>query len=522
MILRVLLSGLPLLLPPNPGRTREYTRKTAVETNIYDEVEVIEPQPGPLSDEKRSGVRQIEVDSEAAGTRLDQFLMRLLTGVPRSRVFRIVRKGEVRVNGKRARPEQRLQERDTVRIPPVRLEEEPAPGEPARVPSRARETIESAIVSEDDRLIVLDKPAGVAVHGGSGLSFGVIEALRAMRPDEELELVHRLDRETSGCLLVARRRSALRTLHELMREGLVEKRYLTLVRGHWNLGHTKIDAPLRTDIRVGGERTVKVNSSGKEALSEFKPIQWFGNQATLLEVSLHTGRTHQIRVHAAHAGHPVAGDEKYGDETFNEVMKAAGLNRMFLHSHSVSFEWPQGAHGGLFSASAPLPTELSAVIDALSGSAARTATRPPRWGSKEASAQKRRSARREGTGNVRFEARNDSWGESLGEPADSQGPSGERLAPANRSARESRAARPAQPGGRRAGRQRTRATAGAGDRPGGGRAAPGGDRLRAGGGRSGPGSARSAPGRSGGDRGRGGGGGRGGSRGPGRGGQGRR
>jgi 23S rRNA pseudouridine955/2504/2580 synthase len=491
---------------------------------------VIEPQPGALSDEKRSGVRQIEVDSEAAGTRLDQFLMRLLAGVPRSRVFRIVRKGEVRVNGKRARPEQRLQERDTVRVPPVRLEEEPAPGEPARVPSRARETIENAIVSEDERLIVLDKPAGVAVHGGSGLSFGVIEALRAMRPDEDLELVHRLDRETSGCLLVARRRSALRTLHELMREGLVEKRYLTLVRGHWNLGHTKIDAPLRTDIRVGGERTVKVNSSGKEALSEFKPIQWFGNQATLLEVSLHTGRTHQIRVHAAHAGHPVAGDEKYGDEAFNEVMKAAGLNRMFLHSHSVSFEWPQGAHGGLFSASAPLPAELSAVIDALSGSPARTATRPPRWGSKEASAQKRRSAPRDDAGDVHFDAGSAPRGESRGGSHGSEGrsessgtprPSGaQHSAQPSRSGRQSREGRPAKPGGRRAGRQRTgdqsRATARGGDRSSGGRATSG---------YSGHGGARSASGRGGGDRGRSGGGGRGrgggGPRGPARG-QGRR
>ena len=357
-----------------------------------------EPQPGPGVDEKRPGVRQVEVDSESAGTRLDQFLQRLLPGVPRSRVFRIVRKGEVRVNGKRAGPEHRLQERDTVRVPPIRIEAEPAPGEPARVSSRARETIESAIITEDDRLIVLDKPAGVAVHGGSGLSFGVIEALRAMRPNEDLELVHRLDRETSGCLLVARRRSALRSLHELMRDGLVEKRYLTLVKGHWNLGHTKIDAPLRTDIRVGGERTVKVNSSGKEAISEFKPIQWFGNLATLLEVSLHTGRTHQIRVHAAHAGHPVAGDEKYGDEAFNETMQSMGLRRMFLHSHSVSFEWPQGAHGGLFSASAPLPQELSAVIDALSGSKVRVATRPPRWGSKEAAAQKPKRPREDVAG----------------------------------------------------------------------------------------------------------------------------
>lgn len=321
-----------------------------------------EPQPA----RERPGVRQIEVDSEGAGTRLDQFLMRLLPSVPRSRVFRIVRKGEVRVNGKRAGPDQRLQERDIVRVPPIRIEAEPAPGAPKRVPARVLETVQAAIISEDPRLLVLDKPAGVAVHGGSGLSFGVIEALRALRPKEELELVHRLDRETSGCLLVARKRSALRTLHELMREGLVEKRYLTLVKGHWNLGHTRIEQPLRTDIRVGGERTVKVHATGKEAISEFRPIQWFGKRATLLEVSLHTGRTHQIRVHAAHAGHPVAGDEKYGDEAFNADMKAAGLTRMFLHSHSVSFEWPQGAHGGVFSASAPLPAELSAVVDALS------------------------------------------------------------------------------------------------------------------------------------------------------------
>jgi 23S rRNA pseudouridine955/2504/2580 synthase len=319
---------------------------------------VAEPQQGAT----RQGVRQIEVDSEAAGSRLDQFLMRLLPSVPRSRIFRIVRKGEVRVNGRRAGPEHRLQERDTVRVPPVRIEPEPVPGQPARVPSRVRDSIEASIISEDERLLVLDKPAGVAVHGGSGLSFGVIEALRALRPKEELELVHRLDRDTSGCLLVARKRSALRTLHELMREGQVDKRYLTLVKGHWNLGHTRIDVPLRTDIRVSGERTVKAHASGKAAVSEFRPIQWFGKRATLMEVSLHTGRTHQIRVHAAHAGNPVAGDEKYGDEAFNAELKEAGLDRMFLHAHSVSFEWPGGS---TFSASAPLPPDLAKMIDFL-------------------------------------------------------------------------------------------------------------------------------------------------------------
>jgi hypothetical protein len=238
----------------------------------------------------------------------------------------------------------------------------------------------------------------------------------------------------------------------------VEKRYLTLVRGHWNLGHTKIDAPLRTDIRVGGERTVKVNSSGKEALSEFRPIQWFGNLATLLEVSLHTGRTHQIRVHAAHAGHPVAGDEKYGDEEFNGAMKDMGLHRMFLHSHSVSFEWPQGAHGGLFSASAPLPQELSAVIDALSGSAARRATRPPRWGSKEASARKPRPRRAESTNDFRAERGGGSREPDLPDAHRSEdGPQRSASQPSARATRPDRNSRDErrQPGGRRAGRQRT-------------------------------------------------------------------
>ena len=219
-----------------------------------------------------------------------------------------------------------------------------------------------AIIYEDPRLLVIDKPAGVAVHGGSGVSFGVIEALRAARPDETLELVHRIDRDTSGILLIARKPAALRTLHALMREGKVEKRYLALVKGKWELGKKRIDVPLRTDIRVGGERTVKAHESGKEAVSVFKPVQFFGKRASLVEVSLETGRTHQIRVHAAHAGYPLAGDEKYGEEEFNEKMKESGLKRMFLHAHHVSFVWPET--GVEFSVSAPLPADLAAVVDA--------------------------------------------------------------------------------------------------------------------------------------------------------------
>ena len=321
---------------------------------------------GPASPAIRPSVQLLEVDSEWAGQRLDQFLMKLLPTVPRSRIYRIVRRGEVRVNGGRAAPELRLKEKDKVRVPPIRVEAET--DAPSRPSHSALDRVRSAIVSEDDRLIVLDKPAGIAVHGGSGLSYGVIEALRTLRPDESLELVHRLDRDTSGCLLIARKRSALRTLHELLREGLFEKRYLTLVKGPWNLGHKRIDVPLRTDTRVGGERTVRASADGKAAVSEFRPVQFFGARATLLEVAIHTGRTHQIRVHAAYAGHPVAGDEKYGDEAFNEAMRGLGLTRMFLHAHSVSFDWPQG---GTFSASAPLPAELRNVVDRLDSSGPR-------------------------------------------------------------------------------------------------------------------------------------------------------
>jgi 23S rRNA pseudouridine955/2504/2580 synthase len=310
--------------------------------------------------QERPKVQQIEVGERGAGQRLDNFLGRLLKDVPKTHLFRVIRKGEVRVNGKRAKADTRLLATDIVRVPPVRVG---AAAPPRRAPTGMVKDIVDAIIHEDPRLLVINKPAGVAVHGGSGISFGVIEALRAARPDEELELVHRIDRETSGILLVARKASALRSLHALMREGQVEKRYLALVRGKWELGRKRIDAPLRTDIRVSGERTVKVHETGKEAASVFKPVQFFGRKASLVEVELETGRTHQIRVHAAHAGYPLAGDDKYGEEAFNEAMKALGLTRMFLHAHQVSFTWPET--GVEFSVNAPLPDELKAVLDAL-------------------------------------------------------------------------------------------------------------------------------------------------------------
>ena len=331
-----------------------------------------DPQP------PKSSVQHLEVGAEAAGQRLDNYLQRVLGGVPRSRIYRVIRKGEVRVNGRRAGPETRLAAEDKVRIPPLRVAAEPpAPRPSADLTGR----IARAIIHEDDRLLVIDKPAGVAVHGGSGVSFGVIEALRAMRPEESLELVHRLDRDTSGLLLVARRRSALRSLHALLREEGLEKRYLALVKGHWNLGAKRVDVPLRTDTRVGGERTVRASASGKASVSAFRPVQFFGKTATLMEVTLETGRTHQIRVHAQHAGHPVAGDAKYGEAAFNKEMQALGLKRMFLHAHSLSFAWPEG---GEFSVNTPLPAELAAVLDRLAAQ-----PRPKARGSRHSAARPR-------------------------------------------------------------------------------------------------------------------------------------
>lgn len=340
--------------------------------------------PAPQLPPERSRVRQIEVTPDAAGVRLDRFLGKALPDVPPSHVFRLIRKGEVRVNGRRAAGSLRLQAGDRVRVPPVRVQPPQAAGDapPARrVPPRLVEQVRAAVLHRDDALLVVDKPAGLAVHGGSGVSFGVIEALRAAYPDDTLELVHRLDRDTSGCLLVARKASALRTLHALLREHDFEKRYLALVIGKWDLGRKRIDMPLRTDLRVGGERTVKAHASGKSAVSDFRPVQFFGSRASLLEVSIHTGRTHQIRVHAAHAGHPVAGDAKYGDAEANAALAEFGLARMFLHASSVSFVWPQS--GTEFSVNAPLPADLAAVIDRLAAAPVRgrrgpRGARPPR------------------------------------------------------------------------------------------------------------------------------------------------
>jgi 23S rRNA pseudouridine955/2504/2580 synthase len=236
------------------------------------------------------------------------------------------------------------------------------------------------VIFEDSRILVIDKPAGLAAHGGSNVSLGCIEALRLLRPEaKDLELAHRLDRGTSGVLLLAKRRSALRVVHELLREGRVDKRYFALVQGRWPEDAVTIDAPLVTR-RVGGEARVKVDPEGKEAVSAFRLVERYGKTASLLEVAIATGRTHQIRVHAAHAGHPVAGDERYGDDDFNAYLKSFGLQRMFLHAHSLTFEWPDS--GETFNASAPLPDDLRAVLTALEvkRSADAAGRRPPAAG----------------------------------------------------------------------------------------------------------------------------------------------
>jgi 23S rRNA pseudouridine955/2504/2580 synthase len=324
-------------------------------------------------------VSYVEAGLGDAGQRLDNFLVRVLKGVPRTHVYRLLRKGEVRVNSKRAKPSQRLAAGDRVRLPPVRRAE----AEGARPASPSLQTlVENAILYEDEDLIVFNKPAGLAVHGGSGMSHGLIEALRAARPAErELDLVHRLDRETSGCLVVAKHRAVLRELHRQFREGETEKRYLALLLGRWNLGRKRIELPLDTGQRRSGERHVAVRQDGALAVTTFEPVQFFGNFATLVSVELGTGRTHQIRVHAAYAGHAVAGDAKYGDAAGNDLMRSFGLARMFLHASMIGLTRP-GTREPL-QVSAPLDDELRAVLDALAKApvakgptARRGATRP--------------------------------------------------------------------------------------------------------------------------------------------------
>ncbi|ENA30654.1 MULTISPECIES: 23S rRNA pseudouridine(955/2504/2580) synthase RluC [Pseudomonas] len=287
-----------------------------------------------------NGVQLFEVSSELAGQRIDNYLRTLLKGAPKTFIYRILRKGEVRVNKGRIKPDYRLQAGDIIRVPPMRL---PEKDEPAPVSQALAELMEAAIVYEDKTLIVINKPAGIAVHGGSGVSLGVIEVFRQIRPDaKDLELVHRLDRDTSGLLMIAKRRSMLRHLHEALRGDGVDKRYHALVRGHWPAAKKQIRAPLMKNNLRSGERMVEVNVEGKDALTEFRVLRRYGDFATLVEAKPVTGRTHQIRVHAKHAGHSIAGDPKYGDEAFSREIRDLGGKRLFLHAASLNVPLPDG------------------------------------------------------------------------------------------------------------------------------------------------------------------------------------
>jgi len=308
----------------------------------------------------QTAVRKIRIDAELAGQRIDNFLRRELPGLPKGRLYRILRRGEVRVNGGRIRAEYRLVDGDEVRIPPVRVDSGPVEA----VPSGKIESLENQILFEDKRILVINKPSGLAVHGGSGISHGAIELLRAARPEcRDLSLAHRLDRDTSGCLVLAKKRSALRELHECFRQNRVEKNYMALVAGDWQFGDRQVDAPLFVEHRKNGERHVVVRGDGKSARTKFSLSRTFG-QFSLMQCQPRTGRTHQIRVHALHTGHPIAGDDRYGDVEVNKMAKKRGLKRLFLHAQSISF--PDDSGNELHFV-APLPEELDRFLSKIRG-----------------------------------------------------------------------------------------------------------------------------------------------------------
>ena len=290
-------------------------------------------------DEDKPKVRFITIDSEDAGQRIDNFLLRTLKGVPKSHLYRLMRKGEIRVNKKRIKPVYKLAVDDVLRIAPIRVSEQK---DAVSTGLNIVANLEKQILFEDDRLIVINKPSGMAVHGGSGLSFGLIEALRALRPDARmLELVHRLDRDTSGCLVVAKKRSALRNLHEQLRNKKVQKFYHALVKGHWPTKLTRVTEGLKKNDLKSGERVVVVdNQLGKESETRYKVLERYRG-ATLVRAFPVTGRTHQIRVHCQVSGHSIAMDAKYGHEGFDADMKSKGLKRLFLHAASIEFTHPK-------------------------------------------------------------------------------------------------------------------------------------------------------------------------------------
>ena len=299
-----------------------------------------------------SKVATLLVDVDSDQQRIDNFLMRCCKGVPRSHIYRILRTGEVRVNSRRVDATYRVKAGDLVRIPPIRTAERPT-GAPAPL-------LELPVLYEDQSLLAVDKPSGIAVHGGSGISFGVIERLRASRPELSfLELVHRLDRETSGVLLLAKKRTALTAMHAALREGQTQKRYSTLIKGKWRDAKRTVNLPLHKYINGAGERRVSVEPQGRESTTIFRKERMAGPY-TLLSAELLTGRTHQIRVHLSHLGFPIAGDAKYGDFEWNRLLARQGLKRMFLHASELSFLHP--LLGTTLTLHSPLPEALSAFL----------------------------------------------------------------------------------------------------------------------------------------------------------------
>jgi 23S rRNA pseudouridine955/2504/2580 synthase len=310
------------------------------------------PIEGKASHSQPPAVRYVDVTEDDAGQRIDNYLLARLKGVPKSHVYRILRSGEVRINSKRAAASQKVAAGDRIRIPPVRVAER---GEPEPAPH-----FKLPILYEDEHLLAIDKPAGIAVHGGSGVAHGVIESLRGMRPDAKfLELVHRLDRETSGVLLLAKKRSALTALHEMMRTRAIDKRYLAGVAGRFRNERQKVRLALAKRVSKEGEKRVRVSDDGQEAETIFHLVER-SPELSLLEAELLTGRTHQIRVHLAHLGHPVLGDDKYGDFELNKKLRKEGLKRMFLHAAKLSFEHP--ASGVRVELASALPADLEKFL----------------------------------------------------------------------------------------------------------------------------------------------------------------
>lgn len=304
-----------------------------------------------------TSVRYITIEPDYADQRIDNFLITQLKGVPKTRIYRILRKGEVRVNKKRIEPSYRLQAGDQVRIPPVQLSERTTPLQPSH---SLAHLLADRILYQDNNLLIINKPSGIPVHGGTLTKMGVVEALRAMYPKlPHLELAHRLDADTSGCLILAKKRGVLKELHALLRAGQMQKIYWALTKGHWRSNELRVDVALQKNHLSSGERVVRVNSEGKSSLTVFKPLNTF-TDAMLVEAHLHTGRTHQIRVHARYRNHPIAGDEKYGDKEFNKKMRERGLRRLFLHAQRIEFVLP--STGQKIKVEAPLDGELVEVL----------------------------------------------------------------------------------------------------------------------------------------------------------------